>query len=159
MPRFLLLAALLVFAGCDSTGLGFDEVRRGFLYEIELEDIPNRQPDGDDWDGGLASPDPDVYLVLESASGFVIAETEPFPNVDGRDLPVFYPLPDVELDLDERLFLAVYDDDGILLDDEFMDEIGPFRLREFLNEDLDETFSLQSEKGLSEVRLRVEWAR
>ncbi|MEM1054302.1 MAG: hypothetical protein AAGI52_02150 [Bacteroidota bacterium] len=151
-----LLALLLLVAGCDTTGLDFEDVRRAFLFEIELEDVPARQPDGDDWDGGITSPDPDIYLTVETESGFVIAETAPFANVDSRDLPIFYPVPDVELELNERLFLVAYDDDG-LLDDEFMDEIGPFRLRDFLEPDLDETIRLLSDSGELEARLRVEW--
>lgn len=150
-----LLLAFLLVAGCDS-GISFDEVRRAFLYEIELEDIPSRQPDGDEWDGGITSPDPDVYLTVETEGGFVIAQTDAFANVDGRDLPIFYPVPDVELELDEALYLVAYDDDGLLAD-EFMDEIGPFRLRDFLTPSLDETIRLLSSSGQLEARLRVEW--
>lgn len=158
MRRLLPLVLLLPIVGCDSTGLTADDVRRAFAYEIELEDIPLRQPNGDEWDGGVTVPDPDVYLVLETEGGFVIAETAPFANVDGRDLPVFYPLPDVELDLDERFYLVAYDDDGLLAD-EFMDEIGPIRLRPFLTESLDEQIRLVSDSGQLEARLRVEWSR
>ncbi|HIG75980.1 MAG TPA: hypothetical protein EYQ24_15775 [Bacteroidetes bacterium] len=157
MRRLLPFALLpLLVAGCDSTGLTFEDVRRAYLYEIELEDFPTRQPDGNDWDSGLTVPEPDIYFTLETPSGFVIAETEPLANVEGRDLPVFYPVPDVELELDEPLYIVAWDDDGVL-DDEFMDDIGPFRVGTFLEQDLDESFRLTSDSRDLEVTLRVEW--
>ena len=157
MRRLLALFLLLVTAaGCDSGGLRADDVRRAFIYELVLEDFPARQADGDDWDSGVTQPEPDVYLVLETEGGFVLAETDPFANLEGRDLPIVYGIPEVEVDLDEDLYLVAYDDDG-LLDDEFMDEIGPFRMRDFLTSSLDESARLFSDDGVTEVRLRFEW--
>lgn len=156
MRRLAFLAALvLVVPGCDSS-LGVDDIRRGFVYELVLEDIPLVQPDGDDWDGGVTSPRPDVYLSLETRGGLILAETVPLANVGDRDLPVVYSIPGVEIGVDEEIVIAAYDDDG-LLDDEFMGEIGPFRLREFLGPDLRESFRVASVKEPFEVRVRLDW--
>ena len=155
--RILPLLLIGVVAGCDSNPLRANDVRRGFIYEFELEDFPSFQPDGNDWDSGLTSPDPDIYLVFETRSGELIAETAPIPNVDSRDLPVFYDVPSVEVGLDEEVYVVLYDDDG-LLDDEFIDEIGPFQLGDYLESDLNESFRVLSDSGDSEVRLRVRWS-
>lgn len=154
--RLLPLALLVFVAGCDSVGLRADDVRRGLVYELVLEDSPATQPDGNDWDSGITQPNPDIYLVIETADGRVIAETEPLANVDPRDLPVIYPVPSVEIGLDEEIFIVAFDDDGLLAD-EFMDEIGPVFLRDYLTDDLDESFRVFGESGEIEVRMRVEW--
>lgn len=155
MRRLLALAFLLVFAaGCDSTSLQSSDVRRAFIYEFVLQEIPLRQPDGRDWDSGLSTPEPDVYLVLETESGQEIAVTEPFPNVDGRILPVTFGIPDSEVRLNEDLYIVLYDDDG-LLSDEYMDQIGPFRVGDFLTPALNESFRVFSDE--SDVRVRLEW--
>lgn len=156
MRRLAPLLALLVVAGCDT--LSLNDVRGAAVFELVLEDVPARQPDGDDWDGGITSPDPDVYLVLETQGGEVLAETAPLANVSPRDLPVLYPIPEVRIGLDEPLFIVAYDDDG-LLEDELVGEIGPFRARDFLTSELRESFRVVSDREPLEVRLRIAWTR
>ncbi|OZC03689.1 hypothetical protein [Rubricoccus marinus] len=157
LSRILPLLLIGVVAGCDSNPLRANDVRRGFVRTFELEDFPLVQPDGNEWDSGLTSPNPDIYLVLETRSGELIIETAPIPNVDSRDLPVFYDVPATEVGIDEEVYVVLYDDDG-LLDDEFIDEIGPFRLGDYLESDLNESFRVTSGSGDTEVRLSVRWS-
>ena len=153
--RSLCVLALgaFVFVGCDSNDDN-DPIDRVRITEVAITEFPCDKPNGDDWDGGLSDPDPDIYYVLfNNDNGLELDSTDgdEFSNTECGEI-ITWDSDYRTRDLDLPLQFELYDEDDINSDD-FM---GATREGD-LNEAFDQpTLTVGGPDGVT-VRLRLEW--
>ena len=153
IPRLPLLTALaFLAAGCD-TGSGIGGAPRAAdVLKVTVIDAPVADENGDGWDGDnplsdgpevyfrlfdadvdyIASPGADRLNPRDDGSVFALGSDQPwYDNVDAADFPLVWDVDPayVVRDLDDELYVALYDYDPTTGDDA-MGESEVFRLRE-----------------------------
>lgn len=154
--RTLCLFALgaLLFTGCDSNDGGTDTIDRVRITEIAITEFPCQKPNGDDWDGGLSDPDPDIYYVLFNDSNddeLDSTEGDEASNTECGEI-VSWDTDYNSRDFERPLSIELYDEDDINSDD-FMGSTRQFDLNEAFDQP---TLTVSGPDGVT-IRLRLEW--
>ena len=160
MTRFrflcLLAAGAFVFAGCDSnddSGNG-GAIDRVTINSVEINDFPERKPNGDAWDG-FPSENPDIFFVLYDADTdqeIDSTEDDEASQASLDDLPIIWDGDYRSTDLDRALVIELYDKEPSS-DAEFMGATDVFTLDEAFDRP---TLILRGDEDI-EVLLRLEW--
>lgn len=148
----LLTLSAFVFVGCDS-GENGDTIDRVTITSVEINEFPEEEPGGGDWDGGL-TPNPDIYYILyddDTGSELDNADGDNFSDVDNGDLPLIWDGDYTSRDLDRPLAIELYDEDPTNEDD-FMGSTDVFRL----NDAFDRPTLIVTGPEIS-ILLRLEW--
>jgi hypothetical protein len=177
----LALTLLLYLPACDTgDDDGTGEITRVVITEVEVENAPLVQPDGDDWDGGVlgVGEEPDIYFDLVNAdTGSPILGTtvEEFSDVQQEDLPIVWsPTPGADENTMEEieftrfgtpLAFDLWDADPELTkgDDDFMGSTESFTIQELVDMTTPPTvFTVQcpdtSDVDIS-IRIRLRYER
>jgi len=150
MASFLILA-MVSLNSCKKD----EEVKelKGYITGITFTDWLDEDNNGDEWDNQLQGYDPDVYFVIEDASGNVLYNIGSENRKENVDSSFGWTLNNLNINNDTKIYVRLYDYDDLSEDDD-MGACGGFNLKSYKGHS---SFLINCDN--MEYTLNVNWTR